>query len=92
MTIGERIQTRRKSLGISAAQLAEAVGVDRSTIFRYENGSIVNVPVNILTPLSNALATTPEYIMGWEYPEASWSEQKEAHYATQAVHALRPRI
>jgi len=37
---GKRIKLRRKSLGISADELAEELDVSRSTVFRYENGEI----------------------------------------------------
>ena len=48
---GERMQTRRKELGISADTLAEYLGVSRSTIFRYENGDIEKVPANLLSDI-----------------------------------------
>ena len=66
MTISERIKARRKELGLSADKVAEAIGKDRSTIFRYERGDIDKVPIDILKPLAEALKTTPAYIMGWE--------------------------
>ncbi|MDR1094322.1 MAG: helix-turn-helix domain-containing protein [Clostridiales bacterium] len=65
MTIGERIKKRRLELGISATQLAEKLNKDRTTIFRYENGYIENMPIGVLEPLAIALRTTPEYLMGW---------------------------
>ena len=58
MTTGERIKLRRKELGLSADKLAEAIGVSRSTMFRYENGYIEKLPINNLVPLARALNTT----------------------------------
>lgn len=66
MTIGERIKQRRKEMKLSADDLAKRLGKDRSTIFRYENGDIEKLPIDILKPIATALATTPEYLMGWE--------------------------
>lgn len=66
MNIGERIKRRRKELKMSADQLAEALGKNRSTIFRYEKGEIENLPLDILEPIAKALYTTPQYLMGWE--------------------------
>lgn len=66
MTIGQRIKQRRKELGISADDLGEKLGVARSTVFRYENGFIEKVPVDVIKTIANALHTTPEYLMGWE--------------------------
>lgn len=66
MNIGQRIKARRKELGVSADKLAEMLGKDRSTVFRYEKGDIENLPLDILEPIAKALKTTPAYIMGWE--------------------------
>lgn len=65
MTTGERMRARRKELDISPEEVAKAIGVSRSTVFRYENGDIEKVPLSLLKPLSSILKTTPEYLMGW---------------------------
>jgi repressor LexA len=66
MTIGQRIKNRRKELHLTADDLAEKLGKDRSTIYRYENGDIGNFPTDILEPLAKILKTTPAYLMGWD--------------------------
>lgn len=66
MTIGKRIRERRKELKISADELAEKLGKNRATIFRYEKGDIENLPLDILDPIAKILQTTPQYLMGWE--------------------------
>lgn len=66
MNIGERIKQRRKQLKMSADELGERLGKDRSTIYRYEKGDIENLPLDILEPIAVALHTTPQYLMGWE--------------------------
>lgn len=66
MNIGQRIKQRRKELRMSADQLGERLGKDRSTIYRYEKGDIENLPLDILEPIATALRTTPQYLMGWE--------------------------
>lgn len=68
MNIGSRIKARRKEIGISAERLAETLGKDRATVYRYENGDIENLPLSILEPIAKALNTTPAYLMGWEAP------------------------
>lgn len=65
MTIGQRIKARRKELDMSADTLAEKLGKSRATVFRYENGDIKNLPLDILKPIADALNTTPAYLMGW---------------------------
>lgn len=66
MKIGERIKQRRKELKMSADELGKRLGKDRSTIYRYEQGYIENLPLDILEPIAAALQTTPQYLMGWE--------------------------
>lgn len=66
MTIGKRIKQRRKELKMTADELGKKLGKDRSTVFRYENGDIEKLPIDILEPIAKALKTTPEYLMGWE--------------------------
>lgn len=66
MNIGTRIKRIRKELGLTVDQLAERIGKDRATIYRYENGEIENMPTTIIEPLAKALLTTPQYLMGWD--------------------------
>lgn len=66
MNIGQRIKQRRKELRISADKLGEAIGKDRSTIYRYEKGDIDKLPLDILVPISEVLHTTPQALMGWD--------------------------
>lgn len=77
MTTGERIRQRRKEIGMNADDLAEAIGVSRSTIFRYENGFIEKVPIDSLLPIAEALHTTPAYLMGWEEEKDSFQQAAE---------------
>lgn len=66
MNIGKRIKQRRKELKMSADELGQRLGKDRSTIYRYEKGDIENLPLDILEPIAAVLQTTPQFLMGWE--------------------------
>lgn len=66
MTVGERIKQRRKDLNMSANALGIKLGVNRSTVCRYESGYIEKLPLDILEPIAKALETTPQYLLGWE--------------------------
>ena len=63
--IGKRIHDRRIELGMSADDLAEKIGKDRATIYRYENGDIEKLPTKIMNPLAKALQCTPGELMGF---------------------------
>jgi|LSQX01.3.fsa_nt_gb transcriptional regulator with XRE-family HTH domain len=66
MTIGERIKHRRKQIGMSVDELAQKLGKNRTTIYRYESDEIENLPLNVLEPLAKILNVSPGYLMGWE--------------------------
>lgn len=65
MNVGQRIKQRRKELGLTADDVAEYIGKNRATIFRYEKGDIEKLPISILDDLSDLLKTSPEWLMGW---------------------------
>ena len=84
MRIGERIKQRRLDLGYTADALAKLLNKNRATIYRYENGDIENMPIDVLEPLAKALNTTPAYLMGWQEPHqestSTLSKQTEDYY------------
>lgn len=66
MNIGDRMKKRRKELGISADDVAEYIGVDRTTYYRYERGAISKVSADVLQKIAGFLRTTPTWLMGME--------------------------
>ena len=66
MTIGERIKQRRLQLGLTVDQVADRIGKNRATIYRYESNEIEKFPLEVLIPLSDVLCTTPGCLIGWE--------------------------
>lgn len=83
MNVGKKIQERREILGLSADDLAAALGVNRSTIYRYENGDISKLPIYTLEPLSKILQTTPAYLMGWHSNSQNEHQQKSNFTSTE---------
>lgn len=71
MKTGDRIRQRRKELGLTAEQVAEKLGKNRATIYRYESNEIENLPSAVLEPLAEVLSTTPANLMGWDVEEHS---------------------
>lgn len=63
MTIGKQIRRRRKELKMSVDELARRIGKDRSTVYRYENGDIENMPIELLPQMIEALETTPQELL-----------------------------
>lgn len=65
MEICERVKFLRKRNGLSADDVAKAIGVSRATVYRYENQNIKHIPSAIIEPLAKTLRCTPDYLMGW---------------------------
>ena len=59
MTIGQRIQARRLELNLSVDDVAEKIGKNRATVYRYESEGIKNMSISVLEDLAKVLRTTP---------------------------------
>ncbi len=65
MDVGKRIKARRKQIGMNAESLAEMLKCAPSTVYRYESGDIMKMPISVIPMIADALHTTPGYLMGW---------------------------
>lgn len=63
--IGCRIRERRKELGMSVDEIADKLGKNRATIYRYENGEVDKLPIDVFEPLAKILNTSPAILLGW---------------------------
>lgn len=89
MTIGERIKQRRMELGLTADDVAAALGKNRATVYRYESNSIEKLPTTVLEPLAVVLGTTPAYLMGWEDSEGEQAELSDTAHDAPPVNAVQ---
>ena len=78
MTIGERIRLRRQELRISADELANRLGKNRATIYRYESNDIENLPISIVPELAKALCCSEAYLMGWQDKKSTLPDDDSA--------------
>lgn len=62
--IGFRIKQRREELGLTLEDIASYVKVARSTIQRYEAGSISRPKLPVLYSISQALRVSPDWLLG----------------------------
>lgn len=69
MNISEIIKKRREELGLSLEQVANYVGVNSSTVSRWETGDINNMRRDKIAKLSDCLKVSPAVIMGWKEQE-----------------------
>ena len=63
---------------MSVDELAKRIGKDRSTVYRYENGDIGNMPLELLPSMIEALETTPQQLLSSIITSSEWlSNQAE---------------
>lgn len=72
--MAQRIKALRQEKGLTLEQVADVVGVGKSTVRKWETGMIANMKRDKIASLAKALGTTPEYLMGWEKKKDSPSE------------------
>ena len=83
--VGLRIKERRNELKISMPELGRRVGVNKSTIQRYETDGVNPTRSMIINGLAEALLTTPEWLTGL-------SEEKEYSVPTICENELTEHI
>lgn len=64
--MAQRIKALRQEKGLTLEQVAEVVGVGKSTVRKWETGMIANMRRDKIADLAKALGTTPAYLMGWK--------------------------
>ena len=62
--IAARIKQRRIDLNLSLQAVADAADMSKSTLQRYETGSIKNIPLKKLDDLARALNTSADWLLG----------------------------
>ena len=67
MKTHELIKFKRQELGLSLADVADALGVNKTTVLRYESKAIEKMPVNIIPRLASILKIEPTTLMGWDH-------------------------
>ena len=65
MEMNEIILTRRKELNLTLEEVANRVGVSRTTVQRWEKGTLQNPGRDKIAALAAALQVSPEYLLGW---------------------------
>lgn len=66
MDLGEKIKGRRLDLELTLQEVADIVGVSKSTVQKWESGNIENMRRDKIALLAKALNVSPLFIMGIE--------------------------
>lgn len=72
----KRIRDCRKAKGISAEDLAERIGMNRATYYRYESGDLKNLKFEKIQKIADALDVYPVDLVVWEEEKPALSEDE----------------
>lgn len=64
-TTGERIRELRLKNHLTLDDVAKHLGVGRQAIYKYEQGTVTNIPLENIEKMASLFGSTPEYIAGW---------------------------
>lgn len=64
--LSQKLYYLRKKHNLTLEQVAEVVGVGKSTVRKWETGMIANMRRDKIALIAKALHTTPAYLMGWD--------------------------
>lgn len=62
--VGERVRIRRKQKGLTLDDIANEIGVAKSTIQRYETGSIERLKLPVIEAIARVLEVNPAWLVG----------------------------
>ncbi|MDK9579925.1 helix-turn-helix transcriptional regulator [Sneathia sanguinegens] len=65
MNVGDRIKEKRKAKKMTLAELGEKLGLQKSTLSKYEK-NLINIPSDKLEKIAYVLNTSPQYLLGFE--------------------------
>lgn len=77
MKANEVIKMRRKELGLTMKEVANAVGVSEGTVSRWESGDIRNMKRDKIAILARVLNVPPAVLMDWEEYDAELMERRK---------------
>lgn len=77
MELKDNIKRRRLDLGLTLEELANKIEVSRSTLHKYENGVIANIPHEKIEKLAKALKTIPVELVWNDFYISEKSFKKE---------------
>ena len=60
--IGQRIKQKRKDLNKTQNELSKLLGIERSTLQKYEAGKR-NIPISVIIELSNIFSCSTDYLL-----------------------------
>jgi len=76
-TTGNRIRELRLKNDLTLDDVARHLGVGRQAIYKYEQGTVTNIPLENLEKMAELFGVTPGYLAGWtdDHPDDPLPDQ-----------------
>ena len=74
-TTGERIRELRLRHNMTLDDVARHLGVGRQAIYKYEQNTVTNIPLENIEKMAALFGVTPGYIAGWREEDPPDREQ-----------------
>ena len=70
MTVGEKIKTLRKQLGLTQTELGEKLGVQKNAVSKWETGRVDDIPGSKIRAMAALFGVSPSYLIDDEEEES----------------------
>lgn len=64
-TTGDRIRELRIKQNLTLDDVAQYLGIGRQAIYKYEHGTVTNIPLDNIEKMAKLFGVTPGYLSGW---------------------------
>ena len=64
-TTGDRIRELRIQQKLTLDDVAQYLGVGRQAVYKYEHGTVTNIPLDNIEKMAKLFGVTPGYLSGW---------------------------
>lgn len=73
-SVGERIRELRIKNQMTLDDVARHLGVGRQAIYKYEQGTVTNIPLENIVKMSDLFNVSPQYLAGWTIEPSPFEE------------------
>lgn len=80
MTVGEKIKTLRKQLGLTQTELGEKLGVQKNAVSKWETGRVDDIPGSKIRAMAALFAVSPSYLIDDEEADLRFDDFTYAMY------------
>lgn len=74
MSVGEKLRYYREAAGFTLKEVAEKLGINPQSVYKYEHDIVTNIPIKNLEKMAEIYGISPKVLLGWGN-----NEQEESH-------------